>query len=169
MSVLATFSAVTGTLKAAGETVKTMIDLHDAAIFRAKAIELQQQISSALADSISAYESQAAALQRVQELEKEVTNLKAWDADKQRYELKELGTQGIFAYTLKAEAQGTEPIHSICPDCYQQGIKSIVQQVTRFPGRTDVRICQRCGWEVYAMGAWDPAHGGTKSSSRRSR
>lgn len=46
------------------------------------------------------------------------SKVKAWDAEKQRYHLTEVGLGGL-AYRLKPEAQGAEPVHSICPSCYQ--------------------------------------------------
>jgi len=164
MAVLATFATVTGSLKAAGETIKAMISLRDTAAFQTKAIELQGQISATMADAISAYEAQTAALKRVDELEQEMARLKTWDAEKQRYELKKLGHEGVFAYALKADAQGPEPAHWICPDCYQNGEKSILQQITRYPGRADVRACQRCSWEIYVSGGWMPDHAKAKRS-----
>ncbi len=160
--------AALSSLKAASDITKAMVGLRDAEVFRMKAIELQGIIMEAQASAIDAREAHSTQVERISALEAEVARLKAWDADKQRYELKPLG-QGIFAYTVKPDAQGSEPAHSICPDCYQRGVKFILQQVTRDSGMAVVQICQQCGWEAYIHGSWQPDHGATKSSSKRPR
>jgi hypothetical protein len=143
------------------DMAKALKDINDAAIRNGAVIALQEQILSAQAQ-------QATLIDRIRELEEEVARFETWNAEKRRYELKELRDR-LIAYSVKEEARGTEPPHSICPDCYQQGVKSILQHVIRTPGRTDVLICQRCGWEAYLNGAWQPEHGATKSASRRGR
>jgi hypothetical protein len=55
-----------------------------------------------------------------------MTRLEAWDAEKQRYALTEL-SRGAFAYLVKPEARGTEPLHCLCAACYQNGKKAILQ------------------------------------------
>ena len=153
MAVLATFSTVTGSLKAAGETVKAMIDLRDAAVFHSKAIELQQQISAALADAISAYESQTTALQRVRELEEKVAKFEKWDAEKNRYEMKNIGW-GATVYMLKPEARSTEPPHWVCAHCYQKGEIFIIQNTVEGKNRTNARrgwFCPSCHNEIEPM------------------
>jgi hypothetical protein len=76
----------------------------------------------------SAQSDQFALLERVHELEQQVTDLKAWEKEKQRYELKQLAP-GAFCYALKADASGSEPPHRVCAACYQHGKKSILQKV----------------------------------------
>ncbi len=70
-------------------TLKGFKDINDANVRNTVAIELQQKI-------LSAYQDQAALAEKVSELEKEVAQLKDWDAEKQRYELKDIG-QGCVA------------------------------------------------------------------------
>jgi hypothetical protein len=59
-----------------------------------------------------------------------VTELETWDAEKKRYELKEVGL-GSLAYVVKESMRGAEPAHQICAYCYQRGHKRILQ-----PGST---------------------------------
>jgi hypothetical protein len=146
--------------KAMFDMAKGLKDINDAAIRNGAVIELQEQI-------LSAQQQQAELVDRVRALEAEVANFKTWETEKQRYELKQLGDHRIYAYAVKGDARGTEPEHWVCPDCYQNRQISVLQQVTRFPGRADVRICQRCGWEVYVLGGWQPEHTGPRSGSRR--
>lgn len=124
-------SAIAGTassLKAAGEIVQAMIGLRDASAFQTKAIELQRQILTAQQSALAAHSDQFALLQRVRELEEEVRRVKAWETEKERYSLAEVST-GSFAYLVKPEARGAEPVHAICTNCYEHGRKSILQWV----------------------------------------
>jgi len=146
--------------KAMFDLAKGLKDINDATIRNGAVIELQEQI-------LSAQQEQATLIERIRSLETEVASFEEWDAEKRRYELKQLGPQGVSAYAVKKEAQGAEPEHWICPDCYENRHKSILQQVTRYPGAADVRLCQRCGWEIYAAGGWRPEHVGSRSASRR--
>lgn len=150
-----------GAFKTMFDMAKALKDINDATIRNGAVIELQEQILSAQA-------AQSELVERVRSLETKVAGFETWDAERQRYELKPLGQEGTFAYALKEGAAGGEPAHCICPDCYQQRQKSILQHVTRYPGRTDVRLCQRCGWEAYVSGGWEAAHG-AGSASRRKR
>ena len=128
-------------LNAALNSAKALKDINDAAIRNAAIIELQEKI-------LAAREAQSALLDRVRALETEVTDLKTWEAEKKRYDLKEVGPR-IFVYALKPETQGTEPPHWICPSCYQKGKKSILQG---FKSATFgwVHDCADCKLEIRA-------------------
>lgn len=126
---------------------KTMFDItkglketSDAAIRNAAVIELQEKI-------LAAQLHQATLIESVGTLEKEVANLKAWDREKARYELKDVGSQGrnsVLAYALKPEAQGTEPFHLLCANCYENQRKSILQGTTELRMRLRVHRCPNC-------------------------
>jgi hypothetical protein len=118
-------AAFTG-LKTAGDIAKTFLSLNKIADIQAKVIELQSVILSAQGSALAAQNTQSALLERIRELEEAVAKVKAWDAEKQKYELKEVSPNS-FAYVLKTEASGTEPTHWICASCYEHGKKSILQ------------------------------------------
>jgi rubrerythrin len=150
MPVLTTFATVAGSLKTAAETVKSMINLRDAAVFQVKANELQSQISSALADALSAYEAQTAQLQRIRELEKEVADSETWKTQEQRYELKNLG-YGALTYMLKPSARGSEPPHWVCAHCFQKRQIFILQFTVQGRTQKDARrgwFCPSCHNEI---------------------
>jgi hypothetical protein len=134
-------------------------------MIQAKVIELQSAILAAQSGALSAQSEQASLLIRVGELEKEIAQVKAWEAEKQKYELKEL-KPGNFAYTITDSMRGSEPTHHICANCYSNAFKSILQNEMRFPGRCDVWACHSCGSAIYINGHWHPEHGSTKRSSR---
>jgi hypothetical protein len=142
-------------LKAASDIAQAMVDLRDAAAFQAKTIEFQRTISDALGRAIAAQQERAALLETVDELKKEVADLKEWETQKQRYELRETSDGGALAYALKDQARGTEPAHWICAQCYEDAKKSILQPETRFPGRNAVLVCNRCKSDIIIHGARD--------------
>lgn len=132
-------------LKAASEIAKAMIGLRDATAIQLKVIELNGEILSAQSSALSAQEAQSALLQRVGNLEKEIADLKAWDAEKERHELKEVHP-GSFAYALKPDSGSTEPPHSLCARCFNEGHKSILQKATHT--MKDWLHCSRCKAEI---------------------
>jgi hypothetical protein len=141
---------VLASLRLAGDMAKAGVGLRDAEMIRSKVIELQSQIINAQTAAISANDIYAQQIERIGSLEKEVANLKAWDAEKPRYELKELAA-GVSAYVLKEQAEGAEPNHNLCVYCYADGKKSILQREGRIP-RAIVWVCHRCKAEIYAAG-----------------
>lgn len=141
-----------GAIKTAFDMAKGLKDIDDAARRNAAVIELQEKI-------LSAQSAQAALVEAVSVLEKEVADLKAWGSDKQRYDLVKVEGSDIFAYAVKEAARNGEPNHYLCATCYQNGKKSVLQPQTRFPGRVQVLVCHQCGSDFYVSGAWEPAHG----------
>jgi hypothetical protein len=141
---VAEISAAISSLNATLNIAKAMIGLRDAEAFRAKSIEMQQTIMDALDNGIAAREAYTKQLDRVGALEAEVANLKAWDAEKQRYELKGIGGQGALAYVLKPAARGSETPHWLCPNCFAQGKKSYLQNAGEMQGRVWVYKCVAC-------------------------
>ena len=139
------------------DMAKGLKDINDSAIRNAAVIELQEKI-------LAAREAQSALLDQVSELEKEVARLKAWEAEKERYELKALrdGDEPPIAYALKEAMAGTEYPHWICATCYQQNKKSLLQPESRDPGRCLVYVCHECGTDLYVQGDWMPEHAGKR-------
>ena len=97
---MAAIAGAATSLKTAIDISKIALSLRDESLIRTKVLEMQGEISSALASAIAAQTDQLAILQRINDLEKEVAQLKAWDADKQRYELQNVGL-GSLAYVVK--------------------------------------------------------------------
>ncbi|HXL68809.1 MAG TPA: hypothetical protein VN930_08625 [Xanthobacteraceae bacterium] len=138
-------------LKTAFDLAKGLKDIDDAARRNAAVIELQEKI-------LVAREAQSALLDRVGELEKEVASFETWNAEKQRYQLKQLARGGAaLAYALKPDAQPSEPFHCICASCYQRRIKSILQfERTVLVGSSEqILKCPLCGAETHTEG-WPP-------------
>lgn len=129
-----------GALKSAFDMAKGLKDIDDTVRRNSAVIELQEKILSAQA-------AQGELLDSVRSLEAEVASLKTWDAEKQRYELKTIGS-GAVAYMLKADARGSEPPHWICPNCYAKGQKAFFQPTGAHIMRDSVYRCQGCAGNV---------------------
>ena len=138
------------------DIAKGIKDLNDATARYAAVIDLQEKILAAQA-------AQSDLIQQVSNLEKEVAALKDWSAEKQRFELKDIG-QGCIAYAMKAAMQGTEPTHYLCANCYTQGKKRFLQREAKDVGRAVTYACHDCGSEMYVQGHH---HSGHSSGKRR--
>ncbi|MDI1327223.1 MAG: hypothetical protein PSV23_10545 [Brevundimonas sp.] len=135
MTVMSGLTAI----KTALDITKTLSDARDASKLLAVKLELQGLL-------LEAQEAQSALAGQKRELEERVRQLETWHCEKERYELQQIG-RGTFAYTLKTEAQGAEPPHMICPNCFEHGRKSILQAAEAARGQR-IHRCPACKAEV---------------------
>jgi hypothetical protein len=135
-------SAIAASLNTAANIAKAMKDLHDASIVQGKVIELQGAILEAQQSLFSANQERAALVEKISSAEKKITELEAWSAEKQRYQLTNIG-DGTFAYALKAGVSNGEPAHYICANCYEQSKKSVLHHM-HSPGGMHVVSCPGC-------------------------
>jgi hypothetical protein len=132
-------------LKATTDIIKTMVGLRDAAQILEKTVELNQKILTVQTALADAQAEQTTMVQTVRELEEEIARLNAWEAEKQRYELRDLGDpSGSFVYAVKPEAKGHEPFHCICANCYERRKKSIIQRTGERDLGRRVWKCPEC-------------------------
>lgn len=110
-------------LKSAFDLARGLKDIDDATRRNAAIIELQQKI-------LDAQQSQSELAEKANALEQEVQHLKNWEADKARYQLKEIAI-GVVAFAIRDEARAGEPFHLICANCCAGGRKSYLQQPVR--------------------------------------
>jgi len=146
MPVAEIAAAVTG-MRAALDITKAMVGLRDAEAFRAKSIELQAVVLDAFDKAIEAREAYSAQADRISALETEVADLKAWDTEKQHYELKSIG-HGAVARILKPDARGTEPPHWLCPSCFEQSKKSFLQSANKTERGRLLVHCNACNLSI---------------------
>ena len=79
------------------------------------------------------------------ELRAKLAKMEDWNAEKERYEMKAVGqTARVFA--LKPGFENSEPPHWICPRCYDDNQRSILnfEMQDIMGGHNDVWICSRC-------------------------
>lgn len=122
MDDISAIAGLTASLRAAVEIMKAMNDISDANLIPAKSFELTREIMSAQAYALALQSEQFDLLQSKRDLEEEIARLKAWSTEKYRYELKDVAP-GAVAYVVKAKMQGSEPVHWICANCFQNGKK----------------------------------------------
>jgi hypothetical protein len=108
-----------GALKTAFDLAKGLKDIDNAVSRNGAVIELQERI-------LAAQQAQSALLEQIGTLEAKVASFENWESEKQDYELRQL-EQGGFAYVLKPEKRDGKPPHGLCPNCYEQRRKSILQ------------------------------------------
>lgn len=123
-------------LKSAYEIAKSLKSIDDRVKLNAAVIELQEQI-------LAAQEASASAKERIQELEHIIAAHDKWEQISSRYALRDFGGS-TFAYELKAEAAGDEPIHRICPNCFEQRRRSILQFIQSDLYSRDHYMCVGC-------------------------
>ena len=114
-----------------------------------KAFELTREIMTAQQFALSAHSEQFGLIERVRQLEEELARSKAWEVEKQRYELKAIGSSA-FAYVVRADCKGSEPNHAICTQCYEKGIKSILQSNGSIDDHAHRFECSTCKAQVTA-------------------
>ena len=131
-----------GALKTAYDIAKGLKDIDDKVTLNAAVIELQERILSA----------QQAAFEAVEDLRgyrSELESYRDWDKVADRYSLKDFGG-GTFAYELKQDTDSSEPAHLVCPRCFQNRAKSILQYQHTTYGRRYFD-CPGCN-KTFALG-----------------
>lgn len=108
--------------------------------------EALDALTDAYSHALTSQQEQLDLIKRVQELEGTIAEYDNWETEKDRYELHEI-MRGSFAYRLSEES--TEPEHFICPNCYEDRQKSILQIDAVFVHATRKLSCSRCGMHIY--------------------
>jgi hypothetical protein len=133
---------------------KAMKDVRDATLIDGKVFELQRAILETQQSVFAANEERAALIHEISELKTQIARLEAWDAEKERYELKDVG-EGSLAYVVKETARGAEPVHKICGACYQHAKKSLLQP--KYSSLVHYLFCQECKTELRIRSeTWGP-------------
>lgn len=149
-------SAIAGamqSLKLAGDIAKAMIGLRDGAMISAKIGELNRSLIDAQQSVFAIQQERSTLVDRVRELEEEIARAKAWESEKQRYEVTEMGP-GAFARIVKEAMRGAEPPHYVCTNCYDNGKASILQRSET--GMGDLMTCPGCTSKVLIRHGYQP-------------
>lgn len=110
-------------------------------------VKRNEAVSDLWEKIISAQTRYTAAIEQVGQLEEKLRRFETWEAEKERYELKNLD-RGFFAYVLKPGMENGEPPHAICTNCYQRGIKSILQSSGHVIVHEHFWFCPACNTKV---------------------
>src|SRR2546422_9537489 len=125
---MGSIAAAVSSLKAAGEIAKGLMSLKTATDIQAVAIDLDQKIIDAQHQVFAANQAQSALVDRVRELEGQITAMKDWGAQKQRYKLVVPFT-GCTLYALKESMSEGEAPHYLCANCFQESKRSFLQLI----------------------------------------
>jgi hypothetical protein len=128
-----------GAIKTAFDIAQGLHKIHDVAARDRAVVDLQKEL-------LAAQQAQSELITRVTELEKEISSLKNWEADKARYQLAEISS-GIFAFAIKDAMRNGEPFHRICANCCAAGKKVYLQQHIRGQYYDQFK-CSGCGEEL---------------------
>ncbi len=136
----AAWAATNTTAKAIAGLLKTV----QSAETKAAIADVQNSLLD-LQSKLFAAQAQYEALAEVKrQLEQKIVDYEKWDADAARYELTEVAS-GIFVYALKANDQKGEPMHWLCPNCFNQHQKSILGK----PGVDYLNYkCNNCSFNI---------------------
>lgn len=143
---MGSIAAAATSLKAAADIAKALGELKSISDIQSKVIELQSKILAAQSSALSAQSEHMTMVQRVAELEKELALVKAWDRQKQRYKLTSPWS-GCLVYALREDRKEADPPHWICTKCFEDGRKSIVNQVSDKNGWTMI-VCPMCNSQM---------------------
>jgi hypothetical protein len=146
MAALTSLGTVLGAFKSIKDTAESIVSLRDQTVIAGKVGEINAKLLDAQSSIFAVNEERTALVERVRELEKHITDLEAWEAEKQRYELRQV-TTGYFCYQLKPEMSTGEPLHRLCADCYAAGKKKFLQQQISGPS-LDRFACGGCGQTI---------------------
>lgn len=113
-------------IKAATDITQSMLTLKTDAAVTSKVIELNGVLLGLQGQLNSAHTEHTVLGNRIRELEAEIAKFVSWEHEKTRYDLHQSET-GTFAYKVKAEVIGAGPAYCICANCYEKGVKALLQ------------------------------------------
>ena len=125
-----------------GDIITASKDLRNYNELAGAVSEVNAKLMQATAIALASQEKQATLSARVQELEKEIVNLKDWDTESQQYDAREIA-RGVFVYLHKDAVGPMHSMHKFCSNCFAQGIKSLLQQSHEEQRQRGLN-CHRC-------------------------
>jgi DNA-directed RNA polymerase subunit M/transcription elongation factor TFIIS len=122
---------------------KTIIDSKISSALREQAIESQSAIIQLQTAMMNMHAQYQTLLQEKNELKQQLIDIEDWNTEARKYSLEDIES-GIFVYVLKPEEEATTPAHWLCPRCYYEKYKSILQR-TGADSNGIIFYCQKCG------------------------
>ena len=139
-----------GGARAVLDIAKSLRSLESEASINEAVIDIQRHAIEAQQALFAAQEVIGEKTRQIEHLEQENARLRSWTEDKAAYELADTG-QGALAYrSVSPAAAGVAPW--LCPNCFDEGRKSILQPERYSVGRTETLLCHRCHLELLVEG-----------------
>jgi hypothetical protein len=157
--MLAEITAAWTAIKAASEGIKALLNTVTNAETKKAISGIQDSLLEVQAKLLAAQAEYQTLTEVKHDLERKLVEHEKWDAEKARYRLQEVAG-GTFVYVLKPENADGEPIHWLCPNCFQRREKSILTKPT--VDNLNYK-CHRCSFDVQpkssfsgdATGSWE--------------
>jgi hypothetical protein len=151
MADISAIAAALSSFNTLKNIAQAMITLRDAQALQTKIIEFNGALIEAQTKIFEVHQERTALVEEIGALKAEITALKNWEAEKQRYQLEEL-PPGVFVYRLKLGMADGEPPHCICERCCQEGKKALLHRDEEVNGIYRLK-CNRCG-TILDAGRW---------------
>ncbi|CAH0338934.1 hypothetical protein [Rhizobium sp. CECT 9324] len=145
---IALWSGVASGLKTAVDIGKTIKEINDLTVIRSKVIEMQDIILGAQSSAMAVQTQLFELIQENSELKAKVAAVDDWKATAARYQLKDYG-EGTYAYELKEDAANGEPPHKLCPVCFENDKRSLLQFQGKTVSKQHMYKCHSCGGDFY--------------------
>ena len=114
------------TLQALIESVRGLRTLQSESEVEVVRADLLKKIVEAQKAVMALHAAVAAVQQEVAELKEENARLRDWSEERERFALRAVDT-GAFVYVPRPFTQGPEPPHWLCPHCFANCRKSVLQ------------------------------------------
>ncbi len=147
--MIAEISAAFTSIRAIQDIAKGLIAVRDGAKIEAAVSEINTRLLDAQGSLFAANEKQQVLHDQNRALRDEIDRLRSWEQEKSRYELHAI-KDGTLVYSLKADQD--EPPHSLCPNCFAQARKSILQLDKLHHHLAQRLVCYDCDFNVYVNG-----------------
>lgn len=153
---ISSISAITAALSGALDITKGMLSLKSQADLSSLAIDLNSKLIDAQQAIFAVNDERQRLLDKIRELEKKLEQVDDWELEKARYRLMSPWSgKPVLVYLLKkSSANGEEP-HWLCPNCFHQRRKSVLN-TNRENGARVHLVCPICrtsintGWNGIA-------------------
>ena len=107
---------------------KAIAEATDASQRKAQLIEFQDAIINANTMIASVQQQNSSLLREKDDLEKQIVQLKNWEAEKRRYSLITIHG-GLVVYAVKESMSNGETPHSLCANCFNGGKKFFLNTI----------------------------------------
>lgn len=78
------------------------------------------------------------------ELRQQIEDFNNWETEvKSKYKLEEV-SQGVLVYVYQPSEENTDPAHWLCPQCFEDRIKSILQRREAYETSRYTYFCNNC-------------------------
>ena len=128
--VIAEGAALITGIKGTIDIVKGLKSSYDTNTIMQAQTQILEHLLALQIDAFTLQEKHSALIHENEEYKKKLIEFEQWGKTASEYELKEINP-GVFAYTLKESQQTTELSHWLCPNCWEDHKKSILQKINR--------------------------------------